>query len=266
MNKKVIIKESWNEAFSSLLSSEYDNLKVQLVDKNSVTGLPFEFRKLEGEHIFEMYAGTIRGINLVIEDLGVVYAVGVDGEGAGSFRPSGKLTAGLLTAYAGYKGLKSLGEVLGTLGSSTSARPPRLAHAAKKLEDKQYNVFISHSWTYDEHYKRVVDFLEEVPSLDWQNHSVPSTDPLPEEKASALRQSLKDQMRSASLVVVSAGMYSAYSRWIDTEIELARDMGKPIIGIIPEGQEKIPKNIEENCTEICRWRKASLIESISKCT
>lgn len=260
--QKPIVKQSWEGAFDSLISAKYDT-QVQLVSKNSVHDLPFGFR-LEDDDLFDLYRGSARGFEIVIEDLGLVYAVGLDkNNGLGSMRPSGRLAGGLLAVYAGCKGLELVGKAISSLGGTQ--KPPRLAHAARKLDDKQYKIFISHSWTYDEHYEKVVDFLNEVPSLDWQDHSVPSTDPLPQTTDHALKEALKDQMRSASLVVVSAGMYGAYSDWIDTEIELAKEMGKPIIAIIPEGQEKVPNKIEENCTEKCRWRKASLIESMSNC-
>lgn len=182
-----------------------------------------------------------------------------------------KLVGGALLFYAAYKGL----EALGTAGSSTrdhssdsggdtGSSLSRLARAANRLEDKQYNIFVSHSWEYDEHYERIVDFLNEVPSLEWQNHSVPSTSPLSVDTESALRSELRNQMKTASVVVVSSGMYGAHSKWISEELELAEELDKPVIAIIPEGQSKVPEKIQAVADTQVGWRRASLVNALAE--
>jgi len=182
-----------------------------------------------------------------------------------------KIVGGALVLYGAYKGLEALAsagsstqESSSSSGGNTGQSLPRLARAANRLEDKQYNVFVSHSWEYDEHYERIVDFLDEVPSLKWQNHSVPSTDPLPVDTESALRSELRNQMKTASVVVVSSGMYGAHSTWIPEEMELAGGLGKPVIAIIPEGQSKVPEKIQEVAETQVGWRKASLVDALAE--
>lgn len=182
-----------------------------------------------------------------------------------------KLAGGALVLYAAYKGL----EGLASSASSTSERSSsssegtgsslnRLARSANRLDDKQYNVFVSHSWEHDEHYERIVGFLDEVPSLEWQNHSVPSTDPLPVSTDSALRTELRNQMKTASVAVVSSGMYGAHSNWIPKELDLAEELDKPVIAIIPEGQSKVPTKIQEAADTQVGWRKASLVDALAE--
>ncbi len=45
-------------------------------------------------------------------------------------------------------------------------------------------------------------------------------------------------MQHASCVLILAGVYSTYSKWINIEIELANEMGKKIIAIEPWGSER----------------------------
>lgn len=182
-----------------------------------------------------------------------------------------KLAGGALVLYGAYKGLQSLASARSstegqsaTSSGGTSPSLSRLARAANRLDDKQYNVFVSHSWEYDEHYERIVDFLDEVPSLEWQNHSVPSTDPLPVSTDDALRSELQNQMRTASVVIVSSGMYGAHSNWIPEELDLADELGKPVIAIVPEGQSKIPTKIQEVADTLVGWRKASLVDALAE--
>jgi hypothetical protein len=184
--------------------------------------------------------------------------------------PGQKLAGGALLLYGAYKGLEALASA-GTFpqvsssfsGRNTGRSLPRLARAANRLEDKQHNIFVSHSWEYDEHYERIVDFLDEVPSLEWQNHSVPSTDPLPVDTESALRSELRNQMKKAAVVVVSTGLYGAHSTWIPEELELADELGKPVIAMIPEGQSKVPTKIQKVADTQVGWRKASLVEALA---
>jgi hypothetical protein len=181
-----------------------------------------------------------------------------------------KAAGGALVLYAAYKGLQALGSSKSSTGQSapsdegTGPSLSRLARAANRLDDKQYNLFVSHSWGHGEHYERIVEFLDEVPSLEWQNHSVPSTDPLPVNTDEALRSELRTQMRTASVVIVSSGMYGAHSKWIPVELDLADELGKPVIAIVPEGQSKVPTKIQEVANTQVGWRKASLVNALAE--
>lgn len=91
-----------------------------------------------------------------------------------------------------------------------------------------YNIFISHAWKYSEHYNKIVQWLNEAQDegkLTWKNYSVPSHDPLIDPNTTVgknkLKSELKEQISPASKVIILAGMYAAYSDWIDFEIDTA---------------------------------------------
>ncbi|WP_199519430.1 TIR domain-containing protein [Haloferax sp. Atlit-47N] len=142
----------------------------------------------------------------------------------------------------------------GSAGGTTQQRP--------RPENRQYNVFISHAWDYNDDYERVVDFLDDFDELEWQDHSVPLTDPLDTVNDVHLRARLRDQIRTTSVVLVLAGMYSAHREWIQNEIELANEFEKPIIGIRPHGAKQTPNVVEEAATEMVGWRQNSIIRAI----
>lgn len=132
-----------------------------------------------------------------------------------------------------------------------------------------YNIFISHAWKYTEHYKQIVQWLNEAQSegtLNWKNYSVPEHDPLIDPNSSSgkstLKNELKDQIKPASVVLVLAGMYVSYSDWIDFEIDTAVDYNKYIIGIEPWGQERIPSKVSNNANVMVGWNKNSVINAI----
>ncbi len=133
---------------------------------------------------------------------------------------------------------------------------------------KTYRLFISHSWDYHECYERLVNILDSAPNFKWANHSVPKDKPIlePNEDASKreLMQELSEQIQGAHCVLVLAGMYATHSYWIEKEIVAFVKTGKPIIGIVPWGQEQIPRVVSDAATEMVGWNTESIIDAIRK--
>ena len=69
-------------------------------------------------------------------------------------------------------------------------------------------------------------------------------------------------MQHASCVLILAGVYSTYSRWINIEIDLANEMGKTIIAIEPWGAERTSTVVKKNADKIVKWNSASIISAI----
>ena len=134
---------------------------------------------------------------------------------------------------------------------------------------KIYNIFISHAWKYSDDYNTIVSWLDRAKAngeLNWKDYSVPEHDPKFDPKTQtgkrALKEELKKQIAPASVVLVIAGMYVAYSDWIDFEIDTALDMEKYIVGIRPRGSEKTPRKVEDNADVMVNWNSKSLIDAI----
>ena len=132
-----------------------------------------------------------------------------------------------------------------------------------------YNIFISHAWKYSEHYNKIVQWLNEAQDegkLTWKNYSVPSHDPLIDPNTTVgknkLKSELKEQISPASKVIILAGMYAAYSDWIDFEIDSAVDYNKYIIGVKPWGQERVPTKVSNNANIMVGWNKDSVINAV----
>ena len=73
---------------------------------------------------------------------------------------------------------------------------------------------------------------------------------------------LSQQIRGCNAVIVVAGMYTLYSEWINYEIDEALRMKKPIIGIKPWGNQRIPEKIQQNATVLVGWNSSSLISAV----
>ena len=79
----------------------------------------------------------------------------------------------------------------------------------------QYNLFISHSWTYSDAYEKLVALLDGISGFRYRNYSVPKDDPIHNASNEAqLRTAIRNQMQHASCVLVLAGVYSTYDYFL----------------------------------------------------
>jgi hypothetical protein len=91
--------------------------------------------------------------------------------------------------------------------------------------------------------------------------SVPAHDPVTGQE---IQYELRTQMRPADVFIIIAGMYAAHREWIDFELQFARRIGRPIIGIIKWGAERVPANIQDAATELVGWSGASIVQAIRR--
>ena len=126
-----------------------------------------------------------------------------------------------------------------------------------------YNLFISHSWTYSDAYEKLVDLLNSAPYFSYKNYSVPKNDPIHNAPYDyQLKAAIRNQMQHASCVLILAGVYSTYSKWINIEIELANELGKRIIAIEPWGAEKTSTVVKNAADENVKWQTSSIVKAI----
>lgn len=126
-----------------------------------------------------------------------------------------------------------------------------------------YNLFISHSWTYSDAYEKLVALLDAKSYFSYKNYSVPQNDPIHHANNDyQLKAAIKAQMQPASCVLILAGVYSSYSKWINIEIELAQQMGKTIIAIEPWGSEKTSTTVKNAADIIVKWNTDSIVDAI----
>lgn len=126
-----------------------------------------------------------------------------------------------------------------------------------------YNLFISHSWSYLGAYDGLINLLNSNPYFNYKNYSVPKSDPIHNARYDyQLKEAIKNQMQHASCVLILAGIYSTYSKWINIEIELAQEMGKKIIAVEPWDSEKTSRVVKNAADVIVKWRTDSIISAI----
>jgi len=131
---------------------------------------------------------------------------------------------------------------------------------------KTYDLFISHAWQYNVEYYKLVDMLNKANNFKWRNYSVPEHDPAvdpdTEVGKNKLVAILKNQIRPVNCVLVLSGMYVSYHYWIQKEIDIASEYNKPIVGIKPWGQQKVPTAVQNVAKTMVGWNTDSIIKAI----
>lgn len=131
---------------------------------------------------------------------------------------------------------------------------------------KTYDLFLSHVWRRVENseYYRLEMFLFEAPYFYWRNYSVPEHDPLETKTDGELRQALDRQIAPINCFLVVSGMYVNHRRWIQEEIAIAISYGKPIIGVAPWGQERMPIEVQNVAKEMVGWQTSSIVAAVRR--
>lgn len=132
------------------------------------------------------------------------------------------------------------------------------------------NVFISHSWSYSEHYDRLAGWIFDETWLTNQNQrvrflntSVPKDNPIHyTENTAALRDAIYQRISSSHVLVIPTGMYASYSTWIKKELDGANEFRKPILAVDPWGQQRSSSVVSGAARETVGWNKQSIINSV----
>jgi hypothetical protein len=133
---------------------------------------------------------------------------------------------------------------------------------------RNYDIFISHAWSYNDAYYRLETLLNAAVYFQYRNYSVPKHDPVIDPKTvigqRRLEALLEAQIRPVQCVLVIAGMYAAHRFWIDKEVGFAQYYNKPIVGLIPWGQERLPQSVQFAAHEMVGWSTSSIVDAIRR--
>ena len=131
---------------------------------------------------------------------------------------------------------------------------------------KNYHIFIS-SWSYDSHYYNLTNLLRQASYFEFSDFSIPENDPVHSKSDRELSNAIHDKMQSCGVVIVLAGVYASYSKWIDKEIKIAKsgfDGPKSILGVTPYNTNSISTVVKDAANEIVKWNTDSIVDAIKR--
>lgn len=133
---------------------------------------------------------------------------------------------------------------------------------------KTHHLFISHSWEYSGQYRQLENLLDQARYFSYRNYSVPRDNPIHiNGNTVRLRKAITEKIRNVHVVLVLAGVYSTYRKWINIEIEIAKKSfsnKKPVIAIEPWESERTSQHVKENADRIVGWNTKSIVSAIKE--
>lgn len=133
---------------------------------------------------------------------------------------------------------------------------------------KTHKLFISHSWQYSDAYIKLCNLLDKRTYFDYTNYSVPKDSPIHTNGTDKeLIEAITNKIRLCNVVLIMAGKYSTYSKWINKEILIANKSflnPKPIIGIKPRASTVVSSVVRKNAVEIVGWNTESVIDAVRR--
>ena len=139
------------------------------------------------------------------------------------------------------------------------------------MSTHRIHIFISHSWAYSTHYDKLTEWIfggnwrTGQASLVFLDYSVPKDDPIhdaPSDKA--LREAIHRKIARSHVVVIPTGMYVNYSKWIQKEIDGAREKEKPILAVNPWRQQRTSSVVANAADRTVGWNSKTVVDGIWK--
>ncbi|HML06172.1 MAG TPA: TIR domain-containing protein [Methanobacterium sp.] len=122
-------------------------------------------------------------------------------------------------------------------------------------ESKVYNIFISHISEDEEEYSIFTQKLSSAHDFQYENYGII-------EKIGG--KDIEEQIKPVGVVIVLSGLYNKYKSVIKKQLNIARDLNKPIIVIRPYGMENVPLELEEIADDIVGWNAPCIVGSIEE--
>lgn len=127
---------------------------------------------------------------------------------------------------------------------------------------KEYHIFISHSWSYSEDLKNLRNLLNERGYFNVEFEEASANEPINSTNATYIKSRLRQKISNSNIVLGIAGFYASYSDWMEWELEKAIELGIPIVGVAPWGQDRVSRTVNDRAKQVVRWNTESIVEAI----
>lgn len=129
---------------------------------------------------------------------------------------------------------------------------------------RTYNVFISHSWDHVDDLRNLRRLLENRGYFKVNFMETPPHDPINSSNSAYVKSVIKGHLRDSDVVIGMAGVYASYSEWMKWELDTAKELRKPILGVVPWGQTNVSREVQDRADEIVRWNTESIVDAIRR--
>lgn len=129
-----------------------------------------------------------------------------------------------------------------------------------------YKIFVSHSWANSDDLLALQRLLNSRGYFNVEFTEATKDIPINSTNATYIKARLRAKISSSDVVLALAGVYASHSEWMPWELDTAKSLNVPIIGIIPRGQERISQAVLSRSVADVKWNTESIVEAIRNYT
>ena len=127
-----------------------------------------------------------------------------------------------------------------------------------------YNIFISHSWDHLDDLNSLRRLLNNRGYFNVSFEEFTPENPINSCNIEYMKRRIRERILNSDVVIGMAGGYASHSEWMKWELETAKSMGKPVLGVVPWGQLNVSQVVRNNAKDIVRWNTESIVEAIRR--
>jgi hypothetical protein len=127
-----------------------------------------------------------------------------------------------------------------------------------------YKVFISHSWQYSGTLEALRDLINARGYFSASYEESTRDNPINSGNESYIKTRLAKKIGDSDIVLAISGLYASHSSWMQWELDKAIELGTPVVGVIPRGQERISAIVSSRSLIDVRWNTESIISAIRR--
>jgi hypothetical protein len=130
-------------------------------------------------------------------------------------------------------------------------------------ESNPIRVFVTHAFQATAEYLRVFEYLEHATRFFYVNHSNPEA--LPSGGMQSMKDTLREQMREAEVVIVLPGLASAAPELLRFQLDCAGAFDKPLVALeVFGGVGALPPEIAERADERVGWNDRDIVDALRR--
>lgn len=132
-------------------------------------------------------------------------------------------------------------------------------------DEDSIHLYATHLWANDDDYLRLFDYLGDIDTFYYVNHSEPEAQPGEQgggAEALASRDALVAQIEPAEVVLVLSTQYLQDPNLVELQMTIAKRHGKPILAIEPFGPDPVPEKVKEMSDHVVEWYARKIVDGI----
>lgn len=127
---------------------------------------------------------------------------------------------------------------------------------------KEYKIFISHSWQYSDTLEALRNLINARGYFSATYEESTRDKPINSDDESYVKRRLSQKIGNSDVILALAGVYASHSSWMQWELDKAIELGIPIIGVIPRGQDRISTIVSSRSVVDIKWNTESIVSAI----